>query len=109
MASRATQYRKVAPATLERRFAPRHEVQITRAAVRGRSKAPSEAMLCDVSSYGCRLATEARHVPAERVWLKLGGAMPVAATVVWSEQGHLGCRFDQPIARDLMRMLTLGV
>lgn len=43
----------------------------------------------------------------EPVWLSLNDSPPIAAKVMWSADGVLGCRFDTPIARALLRSLTL--
>ncbi|WP_419810031.1 PilZ domain-containing protein [Sphingomonas sp.] len=66
---------------------------------------PPDARLLDLSIYGCRLAAEVRDV-GERLWLRFDGGAPIEATVVWAAAGRLGCRFDAPIARQLMRDLT---
>ncbi len=52
-------YRKVAPAKLEQRAAIRHPVVVKRASVRGHGRQPLDAVLDDLSVYGCRLASMA--------------------------------------------------
>jgi len=54
MASRATQYRAVAPALVEHRAEPRHRVCLSRATVRRNGKGAIDAQLYDISIYGCR-------------------------------------------------------
>ncbi len=109
MASRATQYRPVAAALADARTAPRHRVVVTRATVRRHGDPAVEAVLEDLSIYGCRVTVADRHDPGDRLWLRFAGDMPVAATVVWAAEGKMGCRFDEPIARQLARALTLSV
>jgi hypothetical protein len=108
MATRLSRYRAAAPALVDQRSAQRHHVGITRASVRGLGEAPADAVLCDVSRFGCRLDAAEAHPAGERLWLRLGGAMPVAATVVWSEGAVIGCRFDAALAPALVRQLMLG-
>lgn len=107
MASRISQYRRVAPALVEHRIAQRHRVVVTHATVRRQGDAPSDALLHDLSIYGCRIESPLSHSAADRLWLGFQGSMPIAATVVWSENGFTGCRFDVAIARSLVRALTL--
>ncbi|HVF93517.1 MAG TPA: PilZ domain-containing protein [Sphingomonas sp.] len=107
MATRTSQFRKVDAAALDRRAAPRHRVEISRATVRGHGAEPLAAFLCDVSIYGCRLAFPAASLGADRVWLRLDGSLPIAATIVWRQEDSIGCRFDTPIERTLMRSLTI--
>lgn len=107
MATRTSQFRKVDAAALDRRITPRTHVQVTRATVRGHGAAPLDAMLSDVSIYGCRLDFTAATLLGDRVWLRLDGSLPIAATVVWRQDEVIGCRFDNPIERALMRSLTI--
>jgi hypothetical protein len=105
MASRASQFRTVQAASLDRRAEPRHSVHFTRATARSHRAKILAADLCDISTYGCRLASSTRHSPGDRLLLGLNGSLPLAATVVWCSDGHLGCRFDEPLPRPLMRQL----
>lgn len=109
MASRATQYRPVKPASIEQRGAVRHKLTLSRATVRRHGGQPLEAELHDVSIYGCRVAGDLPFGEGERLWLRFEGGMPIAATIVWSADGFTGCRFDDPIERTLMRRLTLVI
>jgi hypothetical protein len=109
MATRLSQFRAVGPASVEQRSEPRHRVLVSRATVRKHGEAPVEAVLRDLSVYGCRLRCAAELLPGERLWLRLHGSMPVSAEVVWNDGEHLGCRFDDPIERSLMRALTLVI
>ena len=111
MATRMSRYRAVAPASLEGRRAERLFVAVQRAAVElvgGDMPVPIEAVLCDVSPFGCRLSAPGDYAPGERLALKIGGGMAAAATVVWSDGGVIGCRFDQAVSAPALRQLTIG-
>ena len=108
MAARASRFRTVSNALVEQRGAARHRVVIDRATVRHHGDEPTEAVLCDLSIYGCRLSSVAPHEIGERVWLRLGGGLPIAATVVWSADDLVGCRFDTAIATAVVRALKLA-
>ena len=107
MATKFSQYRKPAPALVEQRAEPRLRLIVTRANVRQHDKTPIEAELHDLSSYGCRIATPVTTDQGERLWLRFDGRMPIAASVVRCSEGMIGCRFDTPIERSVMRALTL--
>ncbi|UZK66081.1 PilZ domain-containing protein [Sphingomonas sp. M1-B02] len=109
MATRLSQFRSVAPASVDQRRDVRHRILVTRATVRRKDDPPVEATLRDLSIYGCRLACTSVHPAGERLWLSFRSDLPVAATVVWSDGTHIGCRFDAPIARSMMRALTLVI
>lgn len=109
MATRLSQYRSVGPALVDQRREPRHRILVSQATLRGEGEVPVEATLHDLSVYGCRLACSTEHAQGERLWLRIKGTMPVAATVVWNDGDHIGCRFDAPIERSLMRSLTLVI
>lgn len=109
MATRLSQYRTVTPALVEHRREPRHRIFVSRASLRKQGTPPIEAELKDLSVYGCRLECLGAPGPGEQVSLKITGGMPIAATVVWNDGAHLGCRFDTPIERSLMRSLTLVI
>lgn len=102
-------YRKVEPARLEQRAVVRHPVVVKRASVRGHGRQPLEAVLDDLSIYGCRISVDGLFKVGERLWLRFAGGKPIAANAVWYDAGKLGCRFDQPIDRTLFRTLTLVV
>lgn len=91
--------------TAERRATARRSVAVTRASVQ-RGDGTDEAALLDLSIYGCRLAVEGWHDEDDRLWLRFNGGWPIAASVVWADGERIGCRFDQPIAKSLMRELT---
>jgi hypothetical protein len=103
-----SQYRRVAPARIEQRSAERHSVLLQRASVRKHGKQAVETALVDLSIYGCRLDCDGPFEAGNRLWLRFSGSSPVAATVIWTEGGTLGCRFDEPMDRTLFRALTLA-
>ncbi|RZM09812.1 MAG: PilZ domain-containing protein [Sphingomonas sp.] len=76
----------------------------------GLADAPStEARLSDLSTGGFRAhgALEARA--GDQVWLRLTGQLPVAAKLVWSNEGVHGAAFVEPLAPALVRrMVALG-
>jgi PilZ domain len=102
-----SQYRKVAPARIENRAIERHCVILQRATVRRLGKQPIEAALLDLSSYGCRLSVDGSFATGDRLRLRFCGSQPVTATTIWSDDGVLGCRFDEQLDRTLFRALTL--
>ncbi|MEO6215352.1 MAG: PilZ domain-containing protein [Sphingomonas sp.] len=108
MATRASQFRTVQAASLDLRAEPRHSVHITRTTAQSSRARKLAADLCDISTYGCRLVSSTRHAPGDRLWLGLNGNPPMAATVVWCADGRIGCRFDEPLPRALMRQLIVA-
>lgn len=109
LATKFSQFRAVAPALVEQRSEPRHRILVTPATIRKLGDEPDEATLRDVSIYGCRIACAAPYAVGERLWVRFNGSMPVAGVVVWHDGEQMGCRFDTPIARSLMRSLTLVI
>ena len=105
MASRATAYR--AMASVERRDTTRTDVQIVRAAMQGIAQEAVAATLVEISIYGCRIACDSDVAGEESIRLSLRGSLPIAAKVVWNRDGMIGCRFDAPIGRPLLRSLTI--
>lgn len=95
-----------ATVSTDARRAERHELAITRASVRAHGDQPAAATLRDLSIYGCRVATAGDYDAGARLWLRIDGGLPIAASVVWADGEQLGCRFDEPIANALMRQLT---
>ena len=95
-------------ALYEQREEPRHRVECVRATGGGEVEVPFVAALEDISTFGCRLSGTDQLEINRRVWLRLPGATPVVATVVWTERGAAGCRFDTPISQGLMRSLLLA-
>lgn len=104
-----SKFKPVAPARLEERVHERRPVLLQRASVRPNKSPPIEARLVDLSAYGCRLLTSCRLKEGIRLWLRFSDAEPVAATAVWCDGKHIGCRFDEAIDRTLYRSLTLSI
>lgn len=94
-------------ATLEMRSAPRFRVFVTRAGLGHGDETPEEAALIDISIYGCKLGLKSTVMPGTRVTIVLESANPVAATVIWNDVGKIGCRFEEPIERSLLRAINL--
>ena len=109
MATKFSQYRAVSPALVEQRAAPRHRILVAQATVTKRGNRPVEATLHDLSVYGCRLLCTVPHAAGDKVRLTLHDDQPVPATVVWNDGARIGCRFDDPIERSLVRRLTLVI
>ena len=109
MATQASQISRFRPMNVENRQNVRQYVQMTRASLRPHGEPAIELVLLDLSTFGCRLEGEHEAVAGDRVWLRLRGGMAVGATVMWRNDETVGCRFDAPIDRALMRSLVLGV
>lgn len=107
MATRYSQYRAVAPALVEQRATPRRTILVTSATVKKRDDEATRAMLHDLSVYGCRLACRTAHEEGTQLWLSLREGTPIAATVVWNDGDHIGCRFEKPIERSVVREMNL--
>jgi len=97
MASNFAQFRR---ATDVSTLAP--VLSVTHASVKRHRK----ASIHHLSIYGCRLSSRIDAQAGEPLTLRFDRAAPVAATVVWCENGVIGARFDQPIDRDTMRALS---
>lgn len=108
MASRASKYSAVASAAFDERRMERQIVGVQRVTARRHGSPPQEARLHDISIYGCRLILGEPLRADDRLWLRFGGGMPVAATVVWCDSAAAGCRFDAPIPGTLVRSMTLA-
>ena len=106
MATRAPTYSATGAAN-DQRVAPRFRLPPTRALLRCAGGSVTDALLHDVSIYGCRLEAGASHEAGDRVSVQLANGAPIPAKVVWNAQNRIACRFDDPIARSLMRSVTL--
>jgi hypothetical protein len=102
-----SQFRKVAPASLERRMTTRHAVSVRQMTIGRLAKKPQDAQLGDLSKYGCRIITSAKFSIGENVLLGFLDAEPVAAVIVWHDDEKLGCRFDREMDPQLFRQLAL--
>jgi len=103
-------YRAVASANIDCRQAERLFVAVGRVGDGETTGGgmPVEAVLRDISPFGCRLAVPGSYVMGERLVLRIGGGMEVSATVAWGTDGVIGCRFDQSMSRTALRQITLG-
>jgi PilZ domain len=102
-----SQFRKVAPASVERRMATRHAVSVRCMTITRLAQKPHDAQLGDLSKYGCRVFTAEKYSIGENVLLGFLDAAPMAAVIVWHDDEKLGCRFDHEMELQLFRQLTL--
>ena len=54
-------------------------MQVTRATLAKRNNPPIDAELHDLSIYGCRFACRTRYREGDRLWLRFGDGLPIAA------------------------------
>lgn len=95
------------PRPRDQRAAVRHKVHVTRATVRQLGHEPVEATLMDLSIFGCRVNSDEVFDKGDRVFVRFDGSLPIAAQVIWSDDGETGCRFDKPLERAMLRSLIL--
>jgi PilZ domain len=107
MGMMTSQYRSVAPASVERRMAVRRTVYLTLLEMDSPEPETHVATLDDLSKYGCRLATDACFKTGECLFVQFDDSNPVAACVVWNENGKLGCRFDEALDPGVFRQMTI--
>ncbi len=107
MGMMTSQYRSVAPASVERRMAARRTVYLTLLEMDPSDSQPQAAALDDLSKYGCRLATDACFKTGECLSVQFEDSEPVTASVIWNEDGKLGCRFDEALDPGLFRQMTI--
>ncbi|MBW4332030.1 PilZ domain-containing protein [Stakelama sp. CBK3Z-3] len=108
MTAQAQRHTASPEADFEQRATPRQRAFLARARMGTPGEPPSEAALLDISIYGCRLAIDTGEAHGASVEILLAGSNPIAATVIWNENGRIGCRFDEPIDRLLVRSLNLA-
>ena len=104
-----SRYRRPEPAQIEKRKAPRHRVAVVRAEVERNKQVPISALLRDISVYGCCLKLDAVLRVDEAVSLSFGENEGIDASIVWQKGGRVGCRFVNPISRQLFRSMTLAI
>lgn len=95
-------------ANADKRRAPRLPVVISRATVRRNDTQAADAVLHDLSIYGCRVMSGMKLHAGDALTLRFAGTTPVAAKVVWSDGIFTGCRFDAPISNSVFRAFTLS-
>ncbi len=68
-----------------------------------------EGRLIELSTGGCRIASQAQFAPGTPVTLSIAGAHPIPAVVVWSRGKRCGLRFGtidyQAIINQLLDLL----
>ncbi len=102
-----SKFRAVEPARIDQRAEQRHPVLLQKVSVRRHAAKSEEVRLVDLSSFGCRLLVDSNYKAGDRLWLRIAGGQPIAATAIWCDKGRLGCRFDVPIERSVFRSLIL--
>ncbi len=102
-----SQYRKVAPASVERRMTTRHAVSVRQMTITRLARKPKDAQLGDLSKYGCRILTTGKYSIGEHVLLGFLDGDPMPAVIVWHDEQMLGCRFDYEMDLQLFRQLAL--
>jgi hypothetical protein len=109
MSYSTSKYRTPDPARIDARSDKRHLVMLRKATLRRKSAKSYEAQISELSIYGCRVFTDAKFAVGEQVTLTLAGDAAVAAKAVWQEDGRMGCRFDEPLDREVLRLMTLHI
>lgn len=109
MSYATSQYRTPDPARVDQRQEKRHIVLLRKSSVRKNSTKSYEAQIAELSIYGCRLFTSARYCIGDAVTVSLSEDVIIAAKAVWCERGRIGCRFNEPLDRDVLRQLTLHI
>jgi uncharacterized protein with PIN domain len=107
MGAMSSQFRRVEPASIERRMAARHgsalrQVTISRADARSYT-----AQLADLSKYGCRLAIKTKLNVGDCIAIHFAAGSAITATIVWNAEAMLGCRFNETLDAALFRQMTL--
>lgn len=98
------QFQRREAARVDQREERRHRVDGAFVSAAG-EEVGFQATLRDISSFGCRLGDVPSLDTGGYIWLRLPGADPIEATVVWVRGGDAGCRFVIPISQTLMRSL----
>lgn len=108
MTLKSSRYRKVEPASVNRRATPRHEVSISCASLKRSGNKSIIATLLDISTYGCRFEVDAVFKEGEKVTVTVDQHTPIKATLVWQKTKHVGCRFADALDKKILRSLTLA-
>ncbi len=109
MSYATSQYRTPDPARVDQRQEKRHIVMLRKSSLRKKSTEAYEARIAELSIYGCRLFTDATFAIGDVVMVSLNDCNTISAKAVWLEDGRIGCRFDQPLDREVLRLLTLHI
>ena len=109
MSYATSQYRTPDPARVDQRQVSRHIVLLRKSTVRKKSAQAFEARIAELSIYGCRLFTDAVFAIGDAVTVSLDDCNTISAKAVWQEDGRIGCRFDEPLDREVLRLMTLHI
>jgi len=91
----------------ERRRDPR-EPRSTTASVVMAGKQPAEALLSDISTYGCCVGTAADWLrPGRCVSIGLAGGLKIDTIVRWKRDGLAGLELLHPVTADQLEWLAL--
>jgi PilZ domain len=109
MSYATSQYRTPDPARVDQRQEKRHIVLLRKSSVRKNSTKLHEAQIAELSIYGCRLFTTAHFSIGDDITVSLHDDIIISAKAVWLEKGRVGCRFNEPLDRDVLRRMTLHI
>lgn len=104
-----SQYRTPDPARIDQRQDKRHLVMLRKSELHKEASKPYEAQIAELSIYGCRLFTDAEFAAGDAVMVSLTDQNIVSAKAIWQEDGRVGCRFDEPLDREVLRKMTLNI
>jgi c-di-GMP-binding flagellar brake protein YcgR len=104
----STQFRKVEPASIERRKAARTDCALRMVTIRRPSARSYPAQLADLSKYGCRLVLKSNLNVGQSITIQFGIGKVVNATIVWNADSMLGCRFSEMLDPTLFRQMMLA-
>ncbi len=107
MGAMSSQFRRVEPASIERRMAERLDSSMRQVTVERPEARSYPAQLADLSKYGCRLMIKTRLNVGESISIHFAIGSAITATVVWNAELMLGCRFSEAMDATLFRQLTL--
>jgi hypothetical protein len=108
MGAMSSQFRKVEPASIERRMAARRDSALRQVTIKRSDARSYSAQLADLSKYGCRLAIKTKLSVGECISIHFGIGSAITATIVWNAESMLGCRFSEALDAALFRQMTLA-
>lgn len=59
-----------------------------------------EIRVRDLSGEGCHILGDVDFEKGARLWIKVPGIAPRAATIAWTATGEAGCCFETPISAE---------
>lgn len=104
-----SKYRTPDPARIDARTDKRHIVLLRKTTISQKSAKAYEAQISELSLYGCRIFTDAIFAAGDAVTVTLSETTNITAKAVWQENGCMGCRFDEPLDREVLRQMTLHI